>query len=252
MAFCGSCGAQMADGTAFCPKCGAKSAAQSGAGVAAAPAAAAPTRPTSQRVAQAQGYLQDALNVLKTVVVDPMDGLAKAFSPMEKSRALAVGLTCAVIFEVCSLIGGVLHLSRLSSAFRGIDIPGYTPPGADFGAYLKVIIAGAIVFAAVTGALAGARLVFRGEKGGIEGDVFIGGVSVLPFGLVILLSGILGVGNIEVVLIVAVFALSYFVLLLYAGCTTISGISSKLAAPAVPIIILISAWLGKIFGMSMA
>jgi hypothetical protein len=250
MAFCGSCGAQMADGVAFCPKCGAKAAAQAGAG--AASTAAAPAKPAAKAVVQAQGYLQDAMTALKTVVVNPMDGLADAFSQMEKSRALAVGLTCAVIFEVCSLIGGVLHLSRLSSALRGFNVPGYTPPGPDFGSYLKVIIAGAIVFAAVTGALAGARMVFRGTKGGIEGDVFIGGVSVLPFGIVILLSGILGVGNYEVILIVAVFALSYFNLLLYAGCTRISGISAKLAAPAVPIIILISAWLGKVFGMSMA
>jgi len=244
MAFCGTCGAQIAEGTAFCPKCGAKSVAQSGVA-----AAGIPPRFSSQAVAQAQNYLQDALNALKTIVVDPMDGLASAFSQMDKSRALAVGLTCAVIFEVCSLIGGVLHLSRLSSAFRGI--PGYSS-GPDFGAYLKMILAGAIIFAAVTGALAGARLMFRGSKGGIEGDVFIAGVSVLPFGVVFLFSGILGLGNFEVILIVAVFALSYFNLLLYAGCTRISGISSKLAAPAVPIIILISAWLGKVLGMSVA
>ncbi|HEV3039403.1 MAG TPA: zinc ribbon domain-containing protein [Candidatus Angelobacter sp.] len=247
MAFCGSCGAQMADGTAFCPKCGTKAVTQAGA--AAAPAAAPARRPSQ---AQAQAYLQDALKALKTIFINPMDGLAEAFSQMDKSRALAVGLTFAVIFEICTLIGGVLQLSRLSSAFGNINIPGYTPPGAGFGAYLKVIIAGAIVFAVVTAALAGARLALRGSQGGIEGDVFIGGAAVVPFGLVVLLSGVLGVGNIEVTLIVAVFALSYFVLLLYAGCTRISGISAKLAAPAVPIIILISAWLGKILGMSMA
>jgi hypothetical protein len=241
MAFCGSCGAQMADGTAFCPKCGTKAVTQAGA--AAAPAAA-PTRRPSQ--AQAQAYLQDALKALKTIFINPMDGLAEAFSQMDKSRALAVGLTFAVIFEICTLIGGILQLSRLSSAF---NIPG--APGPGFGAYLKVILAGAIVFAVVAAALAGARLAFRGSSGGIEGDVFIAGAAVVPFGIVVLLSGVLGLGNAELTLIVAVFALSYFVLLLYAGCTRISGISSKLAAPAVPIIICISAYLAKVFGMSM-
>src|ERR1700724_501703 len=164
MAFCGSCGAQIGDGIAFCPKCGTRAGAQSGAGAAAAPAAA---KAPSQAAVQAQAYLQDALKALKTIVVNPMDGLEEAFSQMDKSRALAVGLTFAVIFEVCTLIGGVIHLSRLSSALRGFSVPGYAPPGPDFSAYLKVIIAGAIIFAAVTGALAGARLAFRGSKGGI-------------------------------------------------------------------------------------
>ena len=91
-----------------------------------------------------------------------------------------------------------------------------------------------------------ARKVFRGQSGTLESDVFIAGVSVLPFGFASLLAGVLGVGNLEVSAIVAVFALSYTILILYTGCTRISGISEARAVQAVPIIILIAGWLSKI------
>ena len=46
--------------------------------------------------------------------------------------------------------------------------------------------------------------------------------------------------------LVAVFALSYTVLILFTGCTRISEIATVRAVPAVPIIILVTAWLSKI------
>jgi hypothetical protein len=62
----------------------------------------------------------------------------------------------------------------------------------------------------------------------------------------LLIAGILGMGNIEVVALVSVFALSYTILILYTACTQISEISKVRAVPAVPIIILIAGWLSKI------
>ena len=66
------------------------------------------------------------------------------------------------------------------------------------------------------------------------------------FGFVSLLAGIVGAGNLEVAAIADVFALSYTVLILYTGCTRISGILEQRAAPAVPVIILIAGWLSKV------
>jgi hypothetical protein len=62
----------------------------------------------------------------------------------------------------------------------------------------------------------------------------------------LLITGILGMGNIEVIALVSVFALSYTVLILYTGCTQISQISKVRAVPAVPLIILIAGWISKI------
>jgi len=65
-------------------------------------------------------------------------------------------------------------------------------------------------------------------------------VSLVPTGPMLLVAGLLGAGNIEVVALVSVFAISYTILILYTGCTQISEISKVRAVPAVPTIILIA------------
>ena len=53
-------------------------------------------------------------------------------------------------------------------------------------------------------------------------------------------------GEFEVIAVGLVFALSYTILILFTGCTPISQIAVVRAVPAVPIIILVPAWLSKI------
>ena len=95
------------------------------------------------------------------------------------------------------------------------------------------------------GASALARAIFHG-KGRLAGDVYTAGAVLLPTGLLVLLSSLLGVANVEVIAILFLFALTYSILILYAGCSRIGCISEAGAAPAVPIILLLSAWITKI------
>jgi hypothetical protein len=69
---------------------------------------------------------------------------------------------------------------------------------------------------------------------------------LLPSGVLVLAAALLGAANVEVILVLSLFALTYSILMLYAGCSRIGGISEAGAAPAVPIILLVSAWLTKI------
>ena len=62
--------------------------------------------------------------------------------------------------------------------------------------------------AALTGAIFLARKIFRATAGTIESDVFMAGISVIPTGILLLFSGVLGIANIEVTAVIAVFALS--------------------------------------------
>jgi hypothetical protein len=62
----------------------------------------------------------------------------------------------------------------------------------------------------------------------------------------VLLAALLGAANFEVIAILFLFALTYSILILYAGCSRIGCISEAGAAPAVPIILLLSAWITKI------
>ena len=147
--------------------------------------------------------------------------------------ALEVGLVLAGVLDICAAIGFYLMLPRWAGQ-----------PG--FGDVLKLLLLGIVPSAAITGASFLARKAFRGSPESIEDDVFVAGVSLLPAGLMLLIAGILGMGNIEVVAVVSVFAISYTILILYTACTQISKISTSRAVPAVPIIILIAGWLSKI------
>jgi hypothetical protein len=109
----------------------------------------------------------------------------------------------------------------------------------------KVLFLGLVPFASLIGACALARAVFHG-KGRLAGDVYTAGAVLLPTGVFVLLSALLGVANFEVIAILFLFALTYSILILYAGCSRIGCISEAGAAPAVPIILLLSAWITKI------
>lgn len=222
----------------FCPECGHELQAGATACSCGAPIAAVPRAPSSQVGEKVKIRSQDALKAVKIVALNPVAGLPEAFQSLEKRQAMEVGIVFAVVFEICAVIGLYLMLPRWAGS-----------PG--FGEVLKIVIVGCVPFVAIAGANAVARKVFRGQAGTLESDVFIAGVSVLPFGFASLLAGILGVGNLEVSAIVAVFALSYTILILYTGCTRISGISEARAVPAVPIIILIAGWLSKILFAAM-
>jgi hypothetical protein len=223
--FCAECGRDIAAGTTICASCG-------------APVLTAAPTSHSQLGEKVKARSQDALKALKLIAVNPVGALAEVFRSLEKRQALEVGIVFAAAFEICAVIGMYLILPRWDGS-----------PG--IGDVIKFLILGVVPFAAIVGACALARQVFRGSSGSIEGDVFMAGIAVLPFGVVFLLAGLLGAANLEVIGIAGVFALSYTILILYTGCTRISGISEARAAPAVPIIILIAGWLSKILFSAM-
>jgi hypothetical protein len=222
---CSQCGNELVLGATACLTCGAP----------VVPPLTPAASPVSERV---QARSKDALAAVKTIFVNPVGGLSEAFQSLEKRQALEVGIVLAVVFELCTVVGLYLIIPRWAGS-----------PG--LGEILKFLILGVVPFVSVAGAGALARQVFRGATGNFEGDIFIAGMAVLPFGFVSLLAGILGVANIEVTAVAAVFALSYSILILYTGCTCISGISQARAAPAVPIIILAAGWLSKILFAAM-
>ncbi len=108
---------------------------------------------------------------------DPVAGLSVAYESLGAARALSVGISFGVVFTVCVLFG----------TYRLIP-GGIRPPGV--GGFFKLLVCAFVPFVSLAGASALGRLVFRG-KGGLSNDSFIAGASLLPFGLVMLLSSIL-------------------------------------------------------------
>jgi hypothetical protein len=216
---CPKCGHAVNAGNAFCGKCGA-------------------TVPDSKLEAASpderlKTVAEKTWKTFLAILLNPVEHLPSNFERLKKREALEVGIAFAVLFDLCAFFGLYMMLPRWAGT-----------PG--FGDILKILLFGFVPPAALTGALFLARKVFRASAGTIESDVFLAGIALIPIGLLLLVSGVLGFGNLEVTALMAVFALSYTVLILFTGCTQIAGIATVRAVPAVPIVILVAAWLSKI------
>lgn len=221
---CLQCGSALSDTAAFCGDCGVS-----------VKGAAAQSDNSMATIggAKVEVLAKAALKVLKAMVINPVEDVPRVFAGLEKIVALKTGLVLAGLFDLCAVIGLFLVLSRLGGSAGLEDV-------------LKLLLLGIVPPLAFTGSSFLAHLAFQGKAGTIESDVFLAGVSVMPMGLLLLLSGLLGIGNIEVLGLVGVFCLTYTILILFSGCTRISQIATVRAIPAVPIIIIISVWISKI------
>ena len=239
--FCRSCGRALAENLHFCDGCGTK---VNGGGA----GAALPL--TRQLKSEVQARSLDAWQGLKLFAKNPVGGLPESFAMFDDRRAIQVGIIFAIIYEIALFSGVLIFKSRVANLLGGTYpaslLSGILPHGELTAAQLfKVLLFGLVPFVSLIGAGALARAVFHG-KGRFAGDVYTAGAVLLPSGLLVLVAALLGVANLEVIFILVLFALTYSILMLYAGCSRIAGIPEAGAAPAVPIMLLASAWITKI------
>jgi hypothetical protein len=220
--FCKHCGAQIEDTATACAKC-------------AAPIETA--NPATAVTDKVKAASKDSLQAFLKFATDPVAGLSVAYESLGAARAMSVGISFGVVFTFCVLLGTY----RLTPDFL-------RPPGVE--GFFKLLVCAFIPFVSLAVACALARLVFRG-KGGLSNDSFIAGASLLPFGCVMLLSSVLGAGNMEVIGALSIFALCLTILMLFAGCTRITMMSERLATIAVPLMLMLSAWFTKIIYAAM-
>lgn len=233
--FCKSCGRKLADDMKFCDGCGEDLSEPK----------APPVKPiTEQLKKEVKARSKDAWEGLKVFAVSPVGGLADSFKLFDDKRAISVGISFAIIFEVLFFIG-VNFMKKKAMGLLGFLAYFLQSEKLTAGQLIKLLISATIPFAALILACLLARLIFRG-KGRFSGDVFTAGAALLPLGVFIFLAGLLGVANLEVMIILALFMITYTILILYAGCSRIAGIPEIGAAPAVPIILIASAWVSKI------
>lgn len=221
---CQQCGSALSDVAAFCGDCGTVVKRMAVPSDAFRPAAGG---------AKVEALARSTLKVVKAVAINLVDDVPRAFDELPKIEALKIGFVLAGIFDLFAVIGLYLVLSRLGGS-------------AGFGDVLKLLLLGIVPPLAITGTSFLAHLALQGKAGTIESDVFLAGVSVTPMGVLLLLSGLLGIANFEVIGLVGVFCLTYTTLILFIGCTRISQIAVVRAIPAVPVIVIISIWISKI------
>jgi hypothetical protein len=183
---------------------------------------------------------KDALGAVSSLALNPVGGLSSAYTALGPDRALGAGAALCIIFALMGAIGGAIGSERLMMTFGlGLmDSNGFT-------IFLKTFISLLVLPAAMIGASFGSRKVLSGS-GPLAADAFTVGAALTPFGVAALLSSFLGVGNYELSMLLMLFAVTYLVLMLFAGLTRLGGLTEKAAAPAVPVIFVISLYICKV------
>lgn len=232
--FCQSCGTQLAEGATPCVKCGYEPP-SAGAAVAA------------DISSQVKASSKDAAGVLRQLALDPVGGLSEAFTGLGTDRALSAGVALCVAFALCASGGLTMAMSRLEGMASAIigSYSGLIVGQQGLSSFLKT--AGQLLVVPV--AIVVVSMVLRriaGARAPVAADIFTAGAALAPLGAAALLAGILGAGNIEIVLLLVFFALTLLVLMLYAGFTKVGGMTERAAAPAVPAALLLAAWLCKV------
>ncbi len=223
--FCQKCGTAMADTAAACPSCNASV------------ATATPAAPTAGAADMVKGTLKEALAAFKTLAGNPVGGLQPAYAALGEAKVLRTGVTFGIVSFVCFLLGGYLSLPSYD---RGdvFEI-------LEFGGVMKGLIFCLTPFLCTTAGSAAVRSALGGQ-GTLRSDCFISGAALLPASFCMVLSGIVGLENYEWVLVFATFAGCIGVMMLFAAYTRISKLTERAGAAAVPIVVVLSAWLASV------
>ena len=243
--YCANCGTALEEGTRFCSECGSDNEAPA---VGASRPQPSPPRPNATAAAAAQIRAQvgsssrDAIGALRTMLIEPVSGLPSAYSSLGDQRAFAAGMALCVGFA----LAGTASVLLGAHAFGGLT-NGLVDASSKIG--LKDLFQMFIVFLVPPGTLfavvLGLSRVF-GQSGSAATAAFSVGASLSPVGIALLASGLLGVANFEVIFLLFFLAASYLILMLYTGLSQVCGVSEKASAPAVPIVLLLAAWLSKV------
>ena len=192
--FCKSCGRGLADDLRFCDGCGTD---VNGGGAGSA-------TPLSQQLkSEVKARSLDAWQGVKLFAKSPVGGLPESFALFDDQRAIQVGIVFAIVYEIALLLGALIFKSKAAGLLGGI-----LPIGELSAAQLfKVLFLGLVPFVSLIGACALARAIFHG-KGRFAGDVYTAGAVLLPTGLLVLVASLLGAANLEVIMILLLFALT--------------------------------------------
>jgi len=189
--------------------------------------------------------LTDGWAALKALAIDPVGQLTPVADDLGPERARAVGIVYAVVFSLALWLGSTLVLRSLFSGplfgFYG-QMLGATSAGTQF----KLLIYGFVPYVGLVAASALARALLREPGRGIAGDLYYVGVSLLPFAVFLVLSGILGAAVPEVVFALVILALCFHILILFKGCSEIAGLGERRASFAVPLMLLVAGWISSV------
>jgi hypothetical protein len=187
----------------------------------------------------------DAKSALGLLNLNPVGGLAPAYQKLGAQRAGAVG----IFFLIVYVVAGAYVINRLSGAIASLASfnfgNGLGTMSLNTGNWTKYMFVAGASAAALFAALALVRVIFQ-RGGRWEGDAFIAGAVSIVWAIALLIESFLGLKNMEVMALVALFAICITVMQLFVGLTRISELNEPRATVAVPVVIIVEVWLTKI------
>jgi len=183
---------------------------------------------------------KDAFGAVSALALNPVGGLSAAYNALGPTRALGAGAALCIIFALLGALGSAIGSERMMMMF-GLGLM----ESNSFMIFLKTFFAMLVLPAAMVAACFGSRKVLSGS-GPLAADLFTVGAALTPLGIALLLTSFLGLGNYELSMLLMLFASCYLVLMLFAGLTRLGGLTEKAAAPAVPIVFVISLYICKV------
>lgn len=181
----------------------------------------------------------DAWKAVKAMAKNPVGGLRPAFENLGSSRAMQAGIFFAAIYVLVAVLTG-------GSGF-GLDFFEFRHY-AGIMRFVKSIVIGCAHFGVAVGGFAAVRAICKGQ-GNIFSDMFVAGASLVAPAILILAARILGHFNGEIILVIAVFAMTTSILILYSGFTTLQRVPELAATLAIPLIFLADLWLTKVIAV---
>jgi hypothetical protein len=225
----------------FCSQCGTAS---DGAAVACAQCGIDLQRkaPASLNTERAVAASKDAARAVKLLLTDPVGSIGAAYDALSGRQPVDVGITFCAVFILSCVLGMRTVARSVSSGLVSVSI--------GVKEILQVALLAAVPAATIVAIFFGIHLAVRQEKS-LPRALFAGGAALIPLALFNLAGGLLGPENWQVLALLALVALSYTILLLYAGCRDVLKASSAISAAAVPVIIVVTAWVTKIVAAAM-
>lgn len=220
----------------FCVNCGS---AMEGTAVAACASCGKINQPTltgadvSRMIKEAS---TDALSAVRQVAVDPIAGLASSFAMLGEQRGRSAGIAFGVGFALVAAIA-----SLIAAANTGSD--------GNVKLMLAVFIVALVPFIALAATSTATRKAFR-TTGSTGADLFTAGVALQPFGFFLILAAVLGIDNYQAILLLSLFAWTYMLCILFAGCTRLVGVPERFAPPVLAVMLLVAMWLTKLVATS--
>lgn len=209
------------------------------------------TVPGSNASAKAKAATDDAWRAVKMLLRDPAGGQSASLKLLGDGRALGVGMIfiAAMALTACLAARAALsQLGHISAAFGTTSGLPFDPASLDMTGYLKIILMALIPAAAILISLIALGRIFGG-KASFRSSVFCTGVIVLPVGFLLASTGILGLGNAELMLLIAIFAATIGVVLTYSALVA-HELSTAKAVWLTPAVLVLTIYISKVIYFS--